>query len=167
MYVCMYVSSIAPNTVQRNNEHKEERSDDKKREVVEDREWKDGRCHLVSPRPPSVHYSVVGEKRRPGSRVSVGMVFQRLLVKGRHARVACSPSSAVPGVDPGRRTFAWTSLLKQGLAILWSNRHTHRGKRGTGPLAEISAGSRVPDGEHDRARRYMRPASPPISSGRI
>ena len=149
----MYVSSIAPSAVQRNNEHKEERSDDKKREVEEDRGWKDGRCRLVSPRPPAVHCSIVGEKRRPSSRVPVGMVFQRLLVKDRRARVACSPSPALPGVDPGRRTFSWTALLKQGLANLWSNRHTHRGKRGTGPLAEISAGSRVPDGEHDRARR--------------
>ena len=78
----MYVSSIAPNTVQRNNEHKEERSDDKKREVKEDRGWKDGRCHLVSPRPPSVHCSIVGEKRRPSSRVPVGMVFSTVVGQG-------------------------------------------------------------------------------------
>ena len=50
--------------------------------VKKDREWGEEGSHLVRPRPPSVHYSVVGEKRRPSSRVPVGMVFSTVVGLG-------------------------------------------------------------------------------------
>ena len=168
MYVCMYPPLLPSLTSATTNTRKSGLMKRKWEAVKKDREWGEEGSHLVSPRPPSVHYSVVGEKRRPSSRVPFSMVVSTVVglgsmcARGLLAVVDLARLRPQPPLQ-FQDLFVDTDV---GNLLCPTDLRT-AGNAGLAPLPksppEVESRTESTTGRYDTCS----PAGPPISSGRI